>query len=829
MEHKLILDHCIKQIKSDYQLALQQNHRMMLVIFGNECEKHLQSLFLEKSELSELLPSGDILTLGVDKSKTQSHIFNKLWPDRAKYHLSWSDSKVRLGGTEAALLIDLCQGLDPDALSANLGVVSGGGLILCIAPMEPPIRASLKDKLSVWPHNNDEVGTRLWSRVWSSIKAESYFKKLSSNIYLSKLGLSADLVSATSSFDGKPQKDYFSQIQAKQFIFSQNFDQVLTLIKRACINQQQMQAVAQILYSHQRQAFSGVALSANRGRGKSSVLGIAAAALSILGERDICITAPSEYACEVLCAKAFEVLEQAQQKPYRKESEIQAHCGVIRYVSPLALWIRQVKPQCLFVDEAATLPLPLLERLLENKPSLVFATTTHGYEGTGRGFSLRFRPLLQKRLRKLYEPQLSSAVRWGDGDLVEAWSMHTFLLEAQLRLKTTQELLKSKIVYQQISQDRLINLPQLYEQVFALLINAHYRTQPSDLWRLLDAPNLSLHLLLSDENLDHCIVLAAAIVSNEGGLSPQLSAKLYEGRERPRGQLFAANLAIHLNCEEGAQLKLNRVIRIATQPIIQSQGLGSRLLNAISQSSLDQGIDLLGSSFGATSSLVRFWSKNNFHPLRVSVRQSHVSGERSLLVAKGLSSRAKYLLRDLMYPLRQELDEQLLTVARDISPDIVFQLYAQLSLLIKQQELANSEIDVIAISKYIDLSDREWKALGAVAFSGRAYELAVGPARRVALAWLVKYAHHFNQPQAIQPLGKLLIMKVIQAQGWLEVTQNLSLGSTSEAMKGLSAALRLVFFDLAPVWAKEWVKRFPQYDKPATLCHALSPYSLSSF
>ena len=52
MEHKLILDHCIKQIKSDYQLALQQNHRMMLVIFGNECEKHLQSLFLEKSELS---------------------------------------------------------------------------------------------------------------------------------------------------------------------------------------------------------------------------------------------------------------------------------------------------------------------------------------------------------------------------------------------------------------------------------------------------------------------------------------------------------------------------------------------------------------------------------------------------------------------------------------------------------------------------------------------------------------------------------------------------------------------------------------------------------
>ena len=93
----------------------------------------------------------------------------------------------------------------------------GGGLILCIAPMEPPIRASLKDKLSV-SLKNDEVGLD-FGQIWSSIKAESYFKKLSLNIYLSKLGLSADLVLLPVHLM-ETQKDYFSQIQAKQFIFS---------------------------------------------------------------------------------------------------------------------------------------------------------------------------------------------------------------------------------------------------------------------------------------------------------------------------------------------------------------------------------------------------------------------------------------------------------------------------------------------------------------------------------------------------------------------------------------------------------------------------------
>lgn len=823
-----MLEHHIKQIKMQYQRAQQLNQRLMLVFLGTQGLELIQSLFIDHKDLQPSLPVGDILTLGLTTSNLDAHIFTKLWPKRHYQHLSWSDAKVRLGGTEAALLVDLNEGLDPDALSANLGVIKGGGLIIFIAPDQPPQQAMLKDKLRVWPQQNSEVGVRFWTRIWESFNDPKYFIKINPNLYLSQIEeASASETQVSKSQVSKPNKDYFAQLKATQFLAKQNFEQVLSLSQQACVNHEQSQAVAQILFSYQRQAFSAVALNAYRGRGKSSVLGIAAACLSLLGEREIYVTAPNQYACAVLFERAVACLRQAQQAPELNEGELIALCGSIKYVTPLELWTRRVQPKCLFVDEAATLPLPLLERLLETKPNLVFATTTHGYEGTGRGFSLRFRPLLQKRLRKLYEPKLHLPIRWTQGDQVEAWVMQSFLLEAQLRLNSAQDLLNTAPVYRQVSQDELAQRPALYEQVFALLINAHYRTQPSDLWRLLDAPNLGLHLLLSTKDLEQATVLAAAIVSTEGNLSAELSAKLYEGRERPRGQLFAANLAIHLNCEEGARLKLKRIVRIATQPIIQSKGLGSCLLQEIAQACSVEGVDLLGSSFGATDALVRFWSKNNFKPLRISVRQSHVSGERSLLVAQGLSQQGKGLLQILLPALRQELDEQLLTAARDITPELVFHLYTQLSRLLKQEEspLTDEQLK----PKLYNLSEREWKALGAVAFSGRAYELATGPARYLALAWMNKHSQYSLSPQTLNPLGQLLIMKVVQAQGWLEVTRNLGLGSTSEAMKGLSAALRLLYFDLAPSWAKEWVKRFPQYEQPATLCHALLPNTLSDF
>ena len=49
----------------------------------------------------------------------------------------------------------------------------------------------------------------------------------------------------------------------------------------------------------------------------------------------------------------------------------------------------------LLVDEAAGVPVYLLEKLVKQYSRSVFASTIHGYEGAGKGFTGKFLPLLK--------------------------------------------------------------------------------------------------------------------------------------------------------------------------------------------------------------------------------------------------------------------------------------------------------------------------------------------------------------------------------------------------------------------------------------------------
>ena len=112
-------------------------------------------------------------------------------------------------------------------------------------------------------------------------------------------------------------------------------------------------------------------------------------------------------------------------------------------------------------------------------------------------------------------------------------------------------------------------------QVFGLLVHAHYRTTPSDLTRLLDGPNLHVHVLEMDDE-----IVAVNLVAEEGALPPTLVADAASGRVRLQGQALADTLITHAGRPDagGLRMLLEASGSRSTRPCGASgSGAGSRM------------------------------------------------------------------------------------------------------------------------------------------------------------------------------------------------------------------------------------------------------------
>ncbi|CCK15466.1 Predicted P-loop ATPase fused to an acetyltransferase COG1444 [Cronobacter universalis NCTC 9529] len=79
----------------------------------------------------------------------------------------------------------------------------------------------------------------------------------------------------------------------------------------------------------------------------------------------------------------------------------------------------------LVIDEAAALPGPMLQKLVRAFPAALLTSTVQGYEGTGRGFLLKFCAGIDGlRYRTLNTP-----VRWAQGDPLERLVSQALLFE----------------------------------------------------------------------------------------------------------------------------------------------------------------------------------------------------------------------------------------------------------------------------------------------------------------------------------------------------------------------------------------------------------------
>ena len=360
---------------------------------------------------------------------------------------------------------------------------------------------------------------------------------------------------------------------------------------------------------------SGVAaVTAARGRGKSALAGqlisrIAGSAI---------VTAPAKAATDVLAQFAGEKF---------------------RFIAPDALLASDEQADWLVVDEAAAIPAPLLHQLVSRFPRTLLTTTVQGYEGTGRGFLLKF----CARFPHLHRFELQQPIRWAQGCPLEKMVSEALVFDDENFTHTPQ----GNIVISAFEQTLWQSDPETPLKVYQLLSGAHYRTSPLDLRRMMDAPGQHF-LQAAGENE----IAGALWLVDEGGLSQQLSQAVWAGFRRPRGNLVAQSLAAHGSNPLAATLRGRRVSRIAVHPARQREGTGRQLIAGALQYTQD--LDYLSVSFGYTGELWRFWQRCGFVLVRMGNHREASSGCYTAMALLPMSNAGKQLAEREHYRLRRD-------------------------------------------------------------------------------------------------------------------------------------------------------------------------------
>ena len=388
-----------------------------------------------------------------------------------------------------------------------------------------------------------------------------------------------------------------------------------------------------------------VVLTADRGRGKTSALGLTAG--EILKKRvgsTIVVTAPLRVNVDPL----FRFAQASLGLDDRKANDIRlTNGGILSFYPPDELL--RVNPTCdlLLVDEAAAIPPAVLMRLVQQYKNIIFSTTVYGYEGCGRGFEIRFLDALKTERPGWLHETLNLPVRWGEQDPLEGWVFRSLMLRPIQMLEPVvpspenhrqnlpiKKLLLAKdggeLAVRKVDQLELLGNEQLLSDIFYLLVDAHYRTSPSDLRDLLDGLNFSVWVAQTPTD-----VLGVLLIAEEGGLDDAIMAQIYEGKRRPRGHVLPQAIVAQLGVT-GVKSHFARVVRIAVNPLVRRRGVAAQLLDAAEGHYETKKFDYMGSMFGASAGLIQFWGKLGFLPVRLGYSKQASSGEYSVMVLKPL-------------------------------------------------------------------------------------------------------------------------------------------------------------------------------------------------
>ena len=417
-------------------------------------------------------------------------------------------------------------------------------------------------------------------------------------------------------------------------------------------------------------------LTADRGRGKSSALGIAAAQLMKSAPKTIILSAPHIHNVEQVFLHVQSLLPDAQ----TAKNTLTYQSSSLSF-KPLDILLQDHHTaDLLLIDEASAIPVHVLSRLAVSFPRAVFSATAHGYEGSGRGFEMRFIKQLAQLKPEFKRLQLQQPIRWYQQDRLEQFWFNSMFQNEQHQIDSNDSVSQT-ISCKQVTKRQLLDDKTLLSNLFRLLIEAHYQTSQDDLQRLLDAPEIHCFILTKGST-----VLGVAQIIEEGGdCIANLAQSISDCTRRVKGHLVAQNIASSYNEPQFVSAPQWRISRIAIAPEHQRLGLGKNLLEFVEQNAIQQKIQYLTTSFGCNTDILKFWTRSDFLLTKLSAKPEVSSGEHSCICIKSLATEALLKAQAIHLELHQEILYQMSKTFRYLDEELLLQI-----ILLRPQSIMNA-------------------------------------------------------------------------------------------------------------------------------------------
>lgn len=661
------------------RLAARGERRLVLVEGTRE-----QALALVSRVLSELSPAGG---LWVGESAAL--------PYPALTTISASQARQHLGTENPVLVWDGWQGNPPDSLAGLSGTLQAGGLWFWLMP-----------ELAEW----DTFADPDYARMGLPAEGQHPFMARMAGV----LAEDSSVIRLEANGDGALPRLPADARAVEPF--------------RPAATEDQRRAIEHILHTGQGRRRRPLVITADRGRGKSAALGIAAVRLLQGGRNRILVVSPRKENVSTL----FRHAAAEAGREYTGQTLLELSSGeTLQWLPVDELLARRPEAELVMVDEAAAIPAPLLRQILLGWPRVVFASTVHGYEGSGRGFNLRFRAVLDRETPHWQGLTMEQPVRWSSSDPLEPLVNHLFLLDASaVGPVHHDEVVIEKWRPSEASEQDL-------STAFGLLVDAHYRTTPGDLRQWMDDPGAVT--LVARQGADIVGVLWGTV---EGGLDTELAQKVMRGERRLKGHLLPQSLANHGGDAEAATLRMLRVVRIAVHDQCRRRGLGRELLEHAARAARALQLDAIGTSYGASIELLRFWCSASFKTVRLGLNREASSGEYAVQMLKGLTPDGVVAQQRLAKRFAEQWPVLLPVVWPSLMPELVLAISADLP-------------------PAPALTEQECLELEAFAWGHRGFELTLAALRRLALQPGVQVS--------ASEQAALWVTTVLQGATWPEV------------------------------------------------------------